>query len=51
MNPYSGNFDLATVSALPRWFGRVVSSVSWQDNIEASHFNPKIKKDGVIDIE
>ena len=44
MNPYSGNFDLATVSALPRWFGRVVSSISWQDNIEASHFNPKNQK-------
>jgi len=44
MNPYSGNFDLATISALPRWFGRVVSSVSWQDNIEASHFDPKNQK-------
>lgn len=44
MNQYSGNFDLNTVSALPRWFGRVVSSVSWQDNIEASHFDPKDQK-------
>jgi hypothetical protein len=26
------------------WFGRVVSSVSWQDNIEASHFEPKDQK-------
>ena len=44
MNQYSGNFDLSTVSALPRWFGRVVSSVSWQDNIEASHFDPENQK-------
>lgn len=44
MNVYSGNFDLNTVSALPRWFGRVVSSVSWQDNIEAAHFDPKNQK-------
>ena len=44
MNVYSGNFDLSTVSALPRWFGRVVSSVSWQDNIESSHFDPKEQK-------
>lgn len=44
MNQYSGNFDLSAVSALPRWFGRVVSSVSWQDNIEASHFDPKDQK-------
>ena len=44
MNQYSGNFDLNTVSALPRWFGRVVSSVSWQDNIEAEHFDPKNQK-------
>jgi len=44
MNAYSGNFDLSTVSALPRWFGRVVSSVSWQDNIEAAHFDPKDQK-------
>lgn len=44
MNQYSGNFDLNTVSSLPRWFGRVVSSVSWQDNIEASHFDPKNQK-------
>lgn len=44
MNAYSGNFDLNTVSALPRWFGRVVSSVSWQDNIEAAHFDPKNQK-------
>lgn len=44
MNAYSGNFDLSTVSALPRWFGRVVSSVSWHDNIEAAHFDPKDQK-------
>lgn len=44
MNQYSGNFDLSTVSALPRWFGRVVSSTSWQDNIESSHFDPKDQK-------
>jgi len=44
MNAYSGNFDLNSVSALPRWFGRVVSSESWQDNIEASHFDPKDQK-------
>lgn len=44
MNAYSGNFDLNTVSSLPRWFGRVVSSVSWQDNIEAEHFDPKNQK-------
>lgn len=44
MNAYSGNFDINRVSALPTWFGRVVSSASWQDNIEASHFDPKNKK-------
>jgi len=44
MNEYSGNFDLSIVSALPRWFGRVVSSASWQDNIEAEHFDPKDQK-------
>jgi hypothetical protein len=44
MNEYSGNFDLNSISSLPRWFGRVVSSVSWQDNIEASHFDPKNQK-------
>lgn len=44
MNQYSGNFDLSTISALPRWFGRVVSSTSWQDNIESSHFDPKDQK-------
>lgn len=44
MNQYSGNFDLSTISALPRWFGRVVSSVSWQDNIEAAHFDPENQK-------
>lgn len=44
MNAYSGNFDLNSVSSLPRWFGRVVSSESWQDNIEASHFDPKDQK-------
>ena len=44
MNAYSGNFDLNSVSSLPRWFGRVVSSASWQDNIEAEHFDPKDQK-------
>jgi hypothetical protein len=44
MNAYSGNFDLNSVTSLPVWFGRVVSSVSWQDNIEASHFDPSQKK-------
>jgi len=44
MNQYSGNFDLSTISSLPRWFGRVVSSESWQDNIEAAHFDPKDQK-------
>ena len=44
MNEYSGNFDLNAVSSLPRWFGRVVSSVSWQDNIEAEHFSPEQQK-------
>jgi hypothetical protein len=44
MNAYSGNFDLNSVSSLPRWFGRVVSSESWQDNIEASHFETKSQK-------
>ena len=44
MTQYSGNFDLNTVSALPRWFGRVVSSSSWQDNIEAEHFSPEQQK-------
>ena len=44
MNEYSGNFDLNSVSSLPRWFGRVVSSASWQDNIEAEHFDPKDQK-------
>jgi hypothetical protein len=44
MNEYSGNFDLSIVSALPRWFGRVVSSASWQDNLESEHFDSKNKK-------
>jgi hypothetical protein len=44
MNLYSGNFDLNAASSLPRWFGRVVSSASWQDNIEAAHFDPKDQK-------
>ncbi len=44
MNAYSGNFDLNAASSLPRWFGRVVSSASWQDNIEAAHFDPKDQK-------
>ena len=44
MKEYSGNFDLNNISSLPRWFGRIVSSVSWQDNIEASHFDPENQK-------
>jgi hypothetical protein len=44
MNEYSGNFDLNSVSSFPMWLGRVVSSESWQDNIEASHFEPSQKK-------
>jgi len=44
MTQYSGNFDLNTVSSFPMWLGRVVSSVSWQDNIEAAHFDPKDQK-------
>lgn len=44
MSEYSGNFDLNTVSSFPMWLGRVVSSVSWQDNIESSHFDPKDQK-------
>lgn len=44
MTQYSGNFDLNTISALPRWFGRVVSDASWQDNIEAAHFSPEQQK-------
>jgi hypothetical protein len=44
MNDYSGNYDLNTVTSWPRWIGRVVSSVSWRDNIEASHFDPKNQK-------
>jgi len=44
MREYSGNFDLNTVSHFPIWIGRVVSSVSWQDNIEAAHFDTKEQK-------
>ena len=44
MSTYSGNFDLNNVSFFPTWFGRVVSSESWQDNIEASQFKPTKKK-------
>lgn len=44
MKEYSGNFDLNAVSHFPIWIGRVVSSVSWQDNIEAAHFDPKEQK-------
>lgn len=44
MSAYSGNFDLNAASSLPRWFGRVVSSASWQDNIEAEHFSPEQQK-------
>ena len=44
MSAYSGNFDLNAASSLPRWFGRIVSSQSWQDNIEAAHFDPKDQK-------
>lgn len=44
MNEYSGNFDLNTVSSFPMWLGRVVSSVSWQDNLEPEHFDAAAKK-------
>jgi len=44
MNEYSGNFDLNNITSLPRWFGRVVSSVSWKDNIESEHFSPEDQK-------
>lgn len=44
MNAYSGNFDLNTVSSFPMWLGRVVSSESWQDNLEAEHFDAAKKK-------
>lgn len=46
MNEYSGNFDLNSVSSLPRWVGRVVSSESWQNNIEPELFSSKKKKKG-----
>lgn len=44
MSDYSGNFDLNTISSFPMWIGRVVSSVSWQDNLESQHFDSKSKK-------
>jgi len=44
MNDYSGNFDLNTISSFPMWIGRVVSSVSWQDNLESEHYNTESKK-------
>lgn len=44
MSQYSGNFDFSTVTSVPQWWGRVVSSVSWQDNIESEHFDLKEKK-------
>jgi hypothetical protein len=40
MREYSGNFDLLNAVS-SSWWGRVVSSVSWQDNIESAHFDPK----------
>ena len=46
MNEYSGNFDLNSVSSLPRWFGRVVSDVSWQDNIECELFSEAEQQKG-----
>ncbi len=46
MNEYSGNFDLNTISSLPIWFGRIVSSVSWQDNIESSIFSEPEQQKG-----
>lgn len=46
MNEYSGNFDLNSVSSLPRWFGRVVSDVSWQDNIESELFSQAEQQKG-----
>ena len=44
MNQYSSNFDLSGATSWPRWIGRIASSASWQDNIEASHIDPKNKK-------
>lgn len=44
MNEYSGNYDSNLATSLPIWFGRVASSDSWHDNIEASHLDPKDQK-------
>jgi hypothetical protein len=46
MSEYSGNFDLNTVSSVPRWFGRVVSDVSWQENIEDELFSEAEQQKG-----
>jgi hypothetical protein len=46
MNEYSGNFDLNSVSSLPRWFGRVVSDVSWQENVESKLFSEAEQQKG-----
>ena len=44
MNQYSSNFDLNGATYCPKWIGRIASSASWQDNIEASHTDPKNRK-------
>lgn len=40
MNEYSGNYDSNLATSLPMWRGRIVSTESWKDNIESSHFTP-----------
>jgi hypothetical protein len=42
----STGFDSEFVSVLPRWFGRVVSSESWQDNIVPNIFNTEDEING-----
>lgn len=46
MNEYSGNFDLIANPYRVRWEGRVVSSVSWHDNIESELFSEKEQQKG-----
>lgn len=46
MNAYSGNFDLNINPYRARWEGRVVSSVSWQDNIESELFSKAEQQKG-----
>ena len=46
MSSYSGNFDLATTSTPPVWFGRVVSKESWTGNIASSKFDKSSKPKG-----